>query len=241
MAGYDRAITVFSPDGHLFQVEYAMEAVRKGSTVVGVVGKDCIVLAAEGKKKTKLQVKEVGQKILKLDTGLHCAFAGLQADARVLLNRVRVECQSQYLRLNEAATTEEVAAYISSIQQRYTVKGGRRPFGLSLILAGFSATGPEIFVCNPSGVYTKWKAAVIGKNDKNVKEFLEKHYEEDATSEDATVEIAVRALSEFVEALKSCQVVVIRRDSTRVIDEETIGELEKKFEAEKVKPAAEEA
>lgn len=235
MSGYDRAITIFSPDGHLFQVEYAMEAVKKGTTVVGIQAQDCIVLAAEVKAKSKLQVSASAEKILKVDEKLMCGFAGLSADARVLINRVRVECQSQYLRLNEAATTEEVAAYIASIQQRYTVRGGRRPFGLSLLLAGISESeGPQLFVCDPSGMYSQWKGAVIGRNDKSVREYLEKNWE-DELDEEAAVDLTIKAFCEFVENGKNIQMVVVRADSIRNVSEEVIVEKMEAYEAEKEK------
>jgi|EP00933_Yihiella_yeosuensis_P051038 20S proteasome subunit alpha 4 len=174
---YDRAITVFSPDGHLFQVEYAMEAVRRGAVALGVVAADTIIFAVEKKNVAHLQDPRTIRKLVKLDEHLTLAFAGLTADSRNLIDRARVECQSHRLTFEEPASVAHIARFVAQTQQKFTQRGGRRPFGLSTLIAGFDTDGtPRIFQTDPSGTYSEWKACAIGRSHSKITAFLETLY-----------------------------------------------------------------
>lgn len=145
------------------------------------------------------------QKICQVDKHIVLAFAGFTADARVLVNMARLECQRYRLSLCDEPSVRYIAKYVARVQQRFTQRGGRRPFGLSCVIVGFEAGGgSQLYVTDPAGTEAAWKAAAIGKSDKELKEFLEKHYEDldkEDNKEEATIRLCARALMEVFNVL----------------------------------------
>lgn len=218
----------------MFQVEYALEAVRKGTLAVGVRGEDTIVLGVEKKSTARLQDARTVRKIVKIDDHICLAFAGLTADARVLINRARIEAQSYWLTLDEKITVDYLTKYIAGVQQRYTQSGGVRPFGISTLIVGFDPSGsPALYQTDPSGTFSAWKANAIGRNSKTIREFLEKQYA--TTSGKETIKLAIRALMETVEASsKNIEIAVMEKDTgLRILSDEELDALVAEVEADK--------
>eukprot|EP01128_Nolandella_sp_AFSM9_P006840 TRINITY_DN35_c0_g1_i1.p1 TRINITY_DN35_c0_g1~~TRINITY_DN35_c0_g1_i1.p1 ORF type:complete len:268 (+),score=98.97 TRINITY_DN35_c0_g1_i1:52-855(+) len=265
MARYDRAITVFSPSGQLFQIQYALEAVNKGTTAIAIKGKDVIVLGVEKKSTAVLQDSRTVKKIALIDDHIAVAFAGLTADARVLINRARLQAQSHRLTVEDKYSVEGLVRWVAEKQQKMTQSGGVRPYGLSTLIVGFDIDGTgRLFQTDPSGIYSEWHANAVGRNSKTVKEYFEKHYpgirrtkkegeedegeEEEAMDVDAvpgdmndeqTIKLAVEALMEVVESPKNIEIATMKPNSPLTyVDKE---EIEKIVEAiEESKKAAEE-
>lgn len=233
---------MFSPDGELLQVEYAMEAVKKGAAVVGIRGSDSVILAIERRTTAKLQDARTLRKIVKVDEHVGLAFAGLTADARVLVNRARIECQSYRLTVEDAPTPEYVARHIASVQQRFTQRGGVRPFGISTLLGGFGVDKvPQLWLTDPSGTHSSWKANAVGRNAKSIREFLEKNYTYEAPpSQEDAVKLAIKALLEIVESGgKSIEVAVMRAgEGMRSLEQAEVDKVVEELEAEAEEAAA---
>ena len=183
-AGYDRAITVFSPDGRLYQVEYAIETVRRGTLAIGVKSRDGVILAVEEKAR-KLQISNVTQKIFQVDDHIGVAAAGYIPDARTQVDHARFFAQSNRLIYDEPVDVEGVAKNIADMAQQFTQYAGVRPFGVALILAGVDKNGASLYLTDPSGTYIGYDAVAIGAGSDQVTEFLEKQYQLDIPMDEA--------------------------------------------------------
>jgi len=184
--GYDRAITVFSPDGRLYQVEYAMETVRRGTIALGIKCKDGIVIAVEEKPK-KLQISDIAQKIFQIDDHVGVAAAGYIPDARSQVDNARFFSQSNRMIYDEQVEVETIAKHLADQCQQFTQYAGVRPFGVSLILGGVVNKTPQLYLTDPSGTYISYDAIAIGANSDHVTDFLEKTYKNDLSLDDGSV------------------------------------------------------
>ena len=184
--GYDRAITVFSPDGRLYQVEYAIETVRRGTIAVGVKCKDGIIIAVEEKPR-KLQINETAQKIFQIDDHVGVAAAGYIPDARSQVDNARFFSQSNKMIYDEAVEVETIAKHLADQCQQYTQYAGVRPYGVALILGGVVNNTPQLYLTDPSGTYISYDEITIGSGSDSVTDFLEKTYKEDLTLDEAAV------------------------------------------------------
>src|SRR5438309_10783264 len=160
-AGYDRAITVFSPDGRLYQVEYAIETVRRGTLAIGIKSKDGLSHAVEEKHR-KLQNAEITREIFQVDDHIGVAAAGYIPDARSQVDNARFFSQSNRMIYDEPIEVESVAKHLADQCQQFTQYAGVRPFGVALIIAGINKSGSSIFLTDPSGTYISYDAVAIG-------------------------------------------------------------------------------
>lgn len=195
--GYDRAITVFSPDGRLFQVEYAREAVKRGTTSLGIRYKDGIVLSVDKRITSRLVEAKSIEKIFQIDENIGAATSGLVADARVLVDRARIEAQANRITYGEPIDVEILAKKICDFKQLYTQHGGVRPFGIALLIAGVNES-PRLFETDPSGALIEYKATAIGAGRATAMEIFEEKYRDDMTKDEA-IELALTVMNEVTE------------------------------------------
>lgn len=195
---YDRAITVFSPDGRLFQVEYAREAVKRGTTTVGLKYKTGAVLLVDKRITSRLIEPNSIEKIFEIDDHIGCATSGLVADARALIDRARIDAQINEITYNEKIQVKTLVKRICDFKQTYTQYGGVRPFGTALLIAGVDDTGPRLFSTDPSGALMEYKASSEGAGRSGAMDYFEKNYRDDLTMEEA-VDMGIKALSKGTE------------------------------------------
>lgn len=213
---YDRAITVFSPDGRLFQVEYAREAVKRGTTTVGLKFKDGAVLIVDKRIASRLMEPKSIEKIFQIDEHIGCATSGLVADARVLVDHARVTAQVSKITYDENISVEMLVKKICDYKQNYTQYGGVRPFGTALLVAGVDDQGVHLFETDPSGALVSYKAGSIGAGRNVVMEVFEEQYQEGMEQEDAIV-LGLKALKKATEEEKlnpkSVEIGVVTKDA----------------------------
>ncbi|RHZ89369.1 hypothetical protein Glove_16g196 [Diversispora epigaea] len=198
---YDSRTTIFSPEGRLYQVEYAMEAISHAGTALGILASDGIVIAAEKKVTSKLlEQSTTSEKIYLLNDNIICGVAGITADANILINYSRQAAQQYLIAYNEDIPVEQLVQRLSNLKQGYTQYGGLRPFGVSFIYAGYdSHFGFQLYHSDPSGNYGGWKATCIGANNASAQSLLKQDYKDDISLKEAK-ELAAKVLSKTMDS-----------------------------------------
>jgi len=195
---YDRALTVFSPEGRLYQVEYALEAVRRGTLAVAIKSNTDVCIAAQIKVPSVLMDADAIDKIFQVDDHIGVAISGLHADSRMLINYARTQAQSFRLTYDEPVRLSMLVKSIADLKQMYTQYGGIRPFGCALFFIGIDSTGPQIYTTSPSGIYRSFKAYAIGSGETTAREYIKENYKPDLTI-DELIKLALNALKESSE------------------------------------------
>ena len=190
--GYDRTSIMFSPDGRLLQVEYAKKTVKQGTTAVGIVYRDGVLIVADKRVVEKLIVGRSIEKVFQVDDHIGATASGILSDGRILIERAQVSAQQHRITYNEPIGTETLVKDICNLKQLYTQVGGARPFGVSIMFIGVSDE-PQLFVTDPTGIFFEYKATAIGEADAVVKDILVKQYKE-SMSMDEAAKLGVGAL-----------------------------------------------
>ncbi|RME78422.1 archaeal proteasome endopeptidase complex subunit alpha [Candidatus Woesearchaeota archaeon] len=216
--GYDRAITMFSPDGRLLQVEYAKKTVKQGSTAMGLVCSDGVLLVADKRIVDPLIVADSIEKTFQIDEHIAATASGIISDARVLIERAQVKAQQHRVTYDTPIDTLEVVKNMCDLKQLTTQSGGFRPFGVSVLVAGIDPEGEaKLFQTDPTGIFFQFKAVVIGEGEEAITEVLHKKYKPTLTI-DQGLKLAIEALKEFVEEKLTSDrldVAIIRKDDCR--------------------------
>lgn len=197
---YGFSLTTFSPSGKLVQIEYALNAVAAGAPSVGIKATNGVVLATEKKQKSTLNDERSINKIEPISQNVGMVYSGMGPDYRLLVKYARKLAQQYVTMYNDTIPTVQLVRRVADVMQEYTQSGGVRPFGVSLLIAGWDMDDnvPYLYQCDPSGAYFAWKATAIGKNHINGKTFLEKRYSEKVELEDA-IHTAILTLKESFE------------------------------------------
>jgi 20S proteasome subunit alpha 3 len=197
---YDSRTTIFSPEGRLYQVEYAMEAINHAGACVGILATDGVVLAAERKTTSKLLESNLSsEKMYRVDDHIASAVAGITADANIIINYARMSAQRYFFAYQDPMPVEQLVAQVCDLKQGYTQYGGLRPFGVSFLYAGWDKHyGFQLYQSDPSGNYGGWKATAIGANNQAAQSILRADYKHEFTMQDA-LKLAIKVLSKTME------------------------------------------
>jgi len=200
---YDRGVNTFSPEGRLFQVEYAIEAIKLGSTAIGIQTSEGVVLAVEKRVTSPLIEPSSIEKILEIDSHIGCAMSGLVADSRTLIDKARVEAQSHWFTYNESMKVESVTQAVSNLALAFgdddADQGAMsRPFGVALLFAGVDGNGPQLFHMDPSGTFIQYDAKAIGSGSEGAQQALQEVYHKSMTLNEACKE-ALKILKQVIE------------------------------------------
>ncbi len=196
MMGYDRAATMFSPDGHILQVEYAEKTIRLGSASVGIVCSDGVVIIADKRIRDSLLVAESASKIYEIDSHIIASAAGILSDARVLIERAQLMAQQHTVTYDTPTDIESVIKDIANVKQQFTQYPGARPFGVSIMVAGINDEC-KLYTSDVTGNYFEYKATAIGENDEKIKEKLRVEYTESITVEEA-IKLGLKVFKEVL-------------------------------------------
>lgn len=218
---YDRGVNTFSPEGRLYQVEYAIEAIKLGSTGIGIQLEDGVVLAVEKRVTSKLLEASSIEKIQEVDSHIGCCMSGLTADARTLIDHARVEAQNHRFNYDEPISVEsctlsvcELALQFGEDRRDRNKNAMSRPFGVALLIAGIDEKGPQLFHADPSGTFVRWKAKAIGAGTEGAQSVLQDKYETLETLDEAKL-LCMKILKQVIEeevTSNNVEVAVLRRN-----------------------------
>ncbi len=198
MMGYDRTSTMFSPDGRLLQVEYAKKTVRQGTSALGLVCKDCVLLVVDKRVLDPLLVPESIEKVFKVDDHIGATASGIVSDGRILVERAQVLAQQHKVTFDSPIDISSLVKEICNVKQSYTQYGGARPFGVSILFAGIDEDDKiKLFATEPTGIFFEFRATAIGEFEVELKEILSKEYK-DGMSFDDGLKLGIRALKKVL-------------------------------------------
>jgi proteasome alpha subunit len=224
---YDEAITIFSPEGRIYQVEYALELVKRGAPVAGISTKEGVVLAAVEVLRSSLEDPRFSKKIYELDDHVATAISGNSPDARVLVREARLVCQGHRLTYDEPIGIESLTSNLGDLLQQYTQNAGVRPFGVSMIIGGIDVAGCRMLSIDPSGSYRGYKATALGMNNEKARELLEKKYRQDMKLDEA--------IRLSVETIRTAYQNELKAENINVSVITTASKVFKKLEDEEIK------